>query len=248
MENSLGFLALFLVGIIAGTINVIAGGGSFLTLPLLMFLGLPAGVANGTNRVGIVLQNVAAVRSFDRQGVLDRGALKWAALPAAVGAGLGTWGALVVSDESFKRILAFLMVAISLYTLWRPGRSAGGSEANAVRSRWLLATVFFAIGVYGGFVQAGVGFFLLAGTTYAGLDLVRGNAVKVLTVLTFTLISLAIFASAGKVVWIAGLALGAGTLLGGLLGARLTVLKGHRWVRAVVTIAIIALALKLVLE
>jgi len=247
MENSLGYVALFLVGIVVGTLNVIAGGGSFLSLPLLMFLGLPAGVANGTNRVGIVLQNIAAVRSFDRQGVMDWGALKWAALPAAAGALLGTWGALVISDEAFKRVLAFLMVAISLYTLWRPPRPAGEADDDG-RSRWLLAAVFFGIGIYGGFVQAGVGFFLLAGTTYAGLDLVRGNAVKVLTVLTFTAVSLAMFAFAGKVVWVTGLTLGAGTVLGALVGARLTVLKGHRWVRGVVTVAIIALALKLLLS
>lgn len=248
MENSLGYLALFFAGIMAGTLNVIAGGGSFLTLPILMFLGLPAGVANGTNRVGILLQNVAAVRSFDRQGVLDWQALKWAALPAAIGGGLGTWGALLVSDDAFKRVLAFLMVAISLYTLWRPAQPVDHAEARDARSRWLLAAVFFAIGIYGGFVQAGVGFFLLAGTTLAGLDLVRGNAVKVLTVLTFTAISLAMFAFAGKVAWVTGLTLAAGTVLGGLAGARLTVLKGHCWVRRVVTFAIIALALKLILD
>jgi len=241
------YLALFLTGIVVGTVNVIAGGGSFLSLPLLMFLGLPAGVANGTNRVGIVLQNIAAVRSFDRRGVLDRGSWKWAAAPAAVGAVLGTWGALEVSDEAFKRVLAVLMVAISLYTLWRPAGSADGTRGSEQRSYWSLAVVFFGIGIYGGFVQAGVGFFLLAGTTYAGLDLVRGNAVKVLAVLAFTTISLALFAVAGKVVWLTGLVLGGGTVLGALLGTHLTVLKGHRWVRGVVTIAVIALAIKLLL-
>ena len=247
MESPLGFVTLFLAGCVAGVINVIAGGGSFLTLPILMFLGLPAGVANGTNRVGILLQNVAAVWSFDRHGVLDRGALKWAALPAAIGAGLGAWGALLISDAAFKRVLVFLMVAVALYTLWRPAPPAGEAEAGT-RSRWLLAAVFFAIGIYGGFVQAGVGFFLLAGTTLAGLDLVRGNAVKVLTVLTFTVISLIIFAVGGKVAWIAGLTLAAGTVLGGLAGARLTVLKGHRWVKGVVTLTIIVFAAKLFLD
>ena len=247
MESPLGYVTLFLAGCVAGAINVIAGGGSFLTLPILMFLGLPAGVANGTNRVGILFQNVAAVWSFDRHGVLDRGALKWAALPAAVGAGLGAWGALLVSDAAFKRVLAFLMVAISLYTLWRPTPPTGEGQAGT-RSRWLLAAVFFAIGIYGGFVQAGVGFFLLAGTTLAGLDLVKGNAVKVLTVLTFTAISLVIFAAGGKVVWITGLTLAAGTVLGGLVGVRLTVLKGHRWVKGVVTLTILVFAAKLLLD
>lgn len=253
MDSTLGYVALFLAGIVAGAVNVIAGGGSFLTLPILMFLGLPPGVANGTNRVGILFQNVAAVWSFDRHGVLDRGALAWAALPAAIGAGLGTWGALLISDQAFKRVLAFLMVAISLYMLWRPARPAAGAGAaeagsGGAHGRLPLAAVFFVIGIYGGFVQAGVGFFLLAGTTFAGLDLVRGNAVKVLTVLTFTTISLVLFALAGKVVWLTGLTLAGGTVLGGLVGARLTVLKGHRWVRGVVSLAIVALALKLVLD
>ncbi len=177
--------------------------------------------------------------------MLDRGAWRWAAAPAALGAIVGTWGALEISDEAFKRLLAFLMIAISLCTLWRPGGSEPASN-DGRRSRWVLAAIFFSIGIYGGFVQAGVGFFLLAGTTFAGLDLVRGNAVKVLVVLAFTTISLTLFALAGKVVWSMGLVLGAGTVLGALIGTRLTVLKGHRWVRGVVTVAVIVLAVKLV--
>lgn len=247
MESSVGYLALFLVGIVVGTLNVIAGGGSFLSLPLLMFLGLPPSVANGTNRVGIVMQNVAAVGSFDRHGVLDWSSWRWAALPAAAGAGIGVWGALLIGDEAFKRVLAFLMIAISLYTLWRPAGGREQSESTRRANPWVLAAVFFAIGIYGGFVQAGVGFFLLAGTTYAGFDLVRGNAVKVLVVLALTTVSLVLFALAGKVVWLTGLTLGAGTILGALAGTRLTVLKGHRWVRGFVTVAIVLLAVKLLL-
>jgi len=246
MENPFGYLILFAAGCVAGTVNVIAGGGSFLTLPILMFLGLPPGVANATNRVGILLQNVAAVWSFDRHGVLDRGALWWAALPATVGAGLGASAALVISDDAFKSVLALLMVAVSLYTLWRPHRQpVPGVAHDPPRSAWLLAAVFFLTGIYGGFVQAGVGFFLLAATSLAGLDLVRGNAVKVLVVLCFTSLSLAIFVWSGRVQWLPGLALAAGTILGGLVGARLTVLKGHRWVRGVVTAAIVVFAIKL---
>mgnify|MGYP002623411351 FL=1 len=239
-----GYVALFLTGIVAGALNVIAGGGSFLSLPLLMFLGLPPGVANGTNRVGILLQNVAAVRSFERHGVLDRSSLRWAALPATVGSVIGAWGALQVGDEAFKRVLVFLMIAMSLFVLWRPP----AARFPSARRGWVLALAFGAIGVYGGFVQAGVGFFLLAGTTAAGLDLVRGNAVKVLTVLAMTVVALAVFAGAGRVMWSTGLTLGAGMILGGLLGARLTVLHGHRWVRGVVTVSIVVLAVKLLLE
>ena len=244
-----GYLLLFGSGLIAGVINVIAGGGSFLTLPILMFLGLPASIANGTNRVGILLQNVAAVWSFERHRVLDWSSLWWAAAPATLGAVLGTWGALVISDQAFRRVLALLMLTISVWTLWSPhNRKNQGDEERAERSRrhyLLTGLAFFAVGIYGGFVQAGVGFFILAVTSAVGLNLVRGNAVKVLTVLCFTALSLALFAWQGKVDWLMGLTLAAGTIIGGLVGARLTVLKGHRWVRGVVTVTIILFALKL---
>jgi len=245
-----GYPLLFAAGLVAGVLNVIAGGGSFLTLPILMFLGLPAGVANGTNRVGILLQNVGAVWSFQRDGVLDLRSLLWAALPSIPGAVVGVWLALIVSDQAFQRILALLMVTLSLWTLWSKRRTdlANATAAGTALSPARLASValaFFFIGVYGGFVQAGVGFLILAATTALGLDLVRGNAVKVLTVLCFTALSLALFAWNGRVDWLMGLVLAAGTTTGGIIGARLTVLKGHRWVRTVVTVAMVAFALKL---
>ncbi len=249
----LPYILLFLAGGIAGVINVVAGGGSFLTLPLLIFLGLPASVANGTNRVAILLQNVGAVWGFHRYGVLDWRAVFWAAAPATVGSVFGVWAALVVSDEAFKKILAGLMVAVTLWTLWNPlGRTATDSPAQGVQERQgampTLALGFFVIGLYGGFVQAGVGFFILAVTTMAGLDLVRGNAVKVLSVLIFTTVALGIFAWEGKVHWPLGLTLAAGNVLGGLLGVRLTVLKGHAWVKGVVTVAVLVFAVKLLID
>ncbi|MEM8996794.1 MAG: sulfite exporter TauE/SafE family protein [Acidobacteriota bacterium] len=234
------YVILAMLGVVTGTLNVIAGGGSFLTLPMLIFLGLPAGVANGTNRVGILLQNVTAVWSFKRHDVLEGRALLWAALPSTAGAALGAWLALQISDDGFKRLLAFLMIAITLISFWRP-RASSSEEARTA----LLAAGFFFVGIYGGFVQAGVGFLILAVTTFGGLDLVRGNAVKVLAVLCFTGLSLAIFALDGKVSWPHGLALAAGTMVGGALGARLTIDRGHRWIRLVVTAAVLVFAVKL---
>ncbi len=241
----LGCPALFVAGIIAGTLNVIAGGGSFLTLPILIFLGLPPGIANATNRVAILLQNVGAVWSFKRFGVLDSRALLWAAIPATLGAIPGTWLALTISDRAFQKTLAFLMVAVTIWTLWSPGGKPGSNDANS-RPRYLaLGAGFFIVGLYGGFIQAGVGFLLLAGTSLAGLDLVRGNAVKVLSVLCFTSVSLGIFIWQGRIDWPLGLCLAGGNVLGGLLGARLTVLKGHGWVKNVVTVTILVFAVKL---
>ncbi|HSR70525.1 MAG TPA: sulfite exporter TauE/SafE family protein [Acidobacteriota bacterium] len=245
MADWTSYFILFAGGLVAGALNVVAGGGSFLTLPLLIFLGLPADVANGTNRVGILAQNVGAVWGFHRYRVLPWTFLLLAGLPSMAGAALGAALALWISPESFKNILAFLMVAVSLWTLWDPLSGLKPDPAFSRRRRALLAGAFFVAGVYGGFVQAGVGFLLLAATTLAGLDLVRGNAVKVLSVLLFTFVSLAIFVWQGKVLWEPGLSLAAGTVAGGLAGVRLTVLQGHAWIRWVVTLTILAFAFKL---
>ncbi len=236
----------FVLGGVAGVLNVVAGGGSFLTLPLLIFLGLPPSVANGTNRVGIFLQNLFAVRSFQRHDVLDWKSLQWAALPAVVGAPLGTWLALSLQETTFQKLLAFLMVGITLWSLWNPNWGKSGTCVQWSGGQLTLPALgFFLIGVYGGLVQAGVGFFILAVTSVMGFDLVRGNAVKVLTVLVFTGVALPLFAWNDKVYWPLGLVLAGGTVLGGLLGVKLTVLKGHQWLRHVVTILVVASALRL---
>ncbi len=234
---------LLLTGVVAGTLNVLAGGGSFLTLPLLIWIGLPPTVANATNRVGILAQNVGAVWSFDRHGVLERSSWAWAALPACAGAAFGVWAALRVGDAAFQRSLAVIMIVVTLWTLWDPGSRLGGRRVG----RAWVAAGFLLAGFYGGYVQAGVGFLILALTTLAGLDLVRGNAVKVLCILAFTVLALTLFAVEGKVRWGAGSVLALGTLIGGQLGVRLTVRRGHRWLRLVVSATVVLFALRLLL-
>jgi uncharacterized membrane protein YfcA len=246
--SSLELLALSAVAFVASILNVIAGGGSFLTLPLLIFFGLPAVEANATNRLGVLAQNVGGVWGFHRHGMLDWRRALWASVPALGGAALGTWLALQIGDQEFRRILASLMVVITLWTLLDRKGHAAAALARLRHRDVLLATGFALAGVYAGFVQAGVGFFILALTTVSGLDLVRGNAVKLLVILATTCLSLGLFAWAGKVDWVAGAALAVGSLTGSLVGVRLTVLKGHAWVRGVVTAAIVVFAAKLWLE
>jgi uncharacterized protein len=235
--------ALAAAGLVAGALNVLAGGGSFLTLPLLLFLGLPAAEANGTNRVGVVIQSVGAVWGFHRHGVLDWRWALWVSVPALAGAALGTWAALVIPDLAFRRILAIAMLAMTLWTVGGP--SFGPQALQRSAGHPLVVLGFFVVGLYGGFLQAGVGFLVLAVTSYAGLDLVRGNAVKMLSVLALTILSLAMFAGAGAVDWGYGLALGAGNLAGSLIGVRLAVLRGHAWLQRVVTVTVVAFAILL---
>ena len=248
MDSWTNNLILFFTGCAAGLLNVVAGGGSFLTLPVLILLGLPASIANGTNRVAILMQNIGAVWGFSHHRLVDWKSLGWAAFPATVGAVLGVWIALNVGDRTFQRVLASLMVVMTLLSLWNPSRRKTHS-LETEKWRWfLLASAFFLVGIYGGFVQAGVGFLILAATSLAGMDLVRGNAIKVLSILCFTIVSLSIFATQSLVHWAPGLVLGLGTTIGGQLGVKLTVLKGHKWIRGVVTIAVLVFALKLWLQ
>lgn len=243
--SPLEYAALFLVGFAAGVINVIAAGGSFLTLPLLLFLGLPATVANGTNRLGVLAQNVSGVLGFHRHDVLPVGWAVRAGLPAVAGALIGVWAALNVPDFAFRRILSFVMLAMTLFTL-AERRRKGPPRLDPVNA-WHPAMMagFFVTGLYGGFLQAGVGFLALAMTTIAGFDLVRGNAVKVFVVMLLTCLSLAVFAGTGYVDWPAGTALALGNVLGGIVGVRVAVLKGQKWLEIAVSATVILFAVLL---
>lgn len=240
-------IILFLVGLVAGTLNVIAGGGSLLSLPVMIFLGLPPTVANGTNRVAILLQNIGASWSFHRKGLVSREWLLLAVPPAVLGAVLGTVAAVHIGELEFQRVLAVILVVAALWSIWNPIelQVEGNAERPEGLRRWAFIAAFFLIGVYGGFIQAGIGFILLAATSAAGFNLIRGNALKVTVVLAFTPLALVLFAWNGKVDWAMGFALAAGNFLGGLAGVHLQVLKGHKWVQGVVTVVIVIFALRL---
>ena len=234
---------ILVAGFAAGAINTIAGSGSLLTLPLLIFFGLPAGVANGTNRVAILLQNVVGAASYRQQGVLDeRGAL-WLSLPAILGAVIGAQIAVDLDEELLRRSIGAILVLMLGVILLRPERWLHGlREQLEGRPSALAWLAFFLIGIYGGFIQAGVGVLLLAGLVLVvGYDVVRANAVKVLIVLVFTVFALAVFVRNDQVNWGVGLVLASGNMLGAWVASRMAVEKGAVWVRRFL-IATVALA------
>ena len=249
MDEWLKYLILAAIGVVAGTLNVLAGGGSFLTMPALMFAGVPPVAANATNRVAIFLQSIVAVWGFHRHGIVDWRYVPWAAIPATCGAALGAWAAVAIDPNVFRHVLAYLMIGVTLWTLWDPLKKRKPTEGEERPDpRTLpLAAGFFVVGIYGGFIQAGVGFLILAATTMAGLDLVRGTAVKVLSILFYTGLALGYFIWQGQVNWTLGLVLAVGNVIGSVIGVKLTVLKGHKLVRTVVTVAVVALAIALLL-
>lgn len=242
-------VVLFLAGLAAGTVNSIAGGGSLFTLPLLIFLGLPPTVANATNRIAVLSGGIGASETFRRSGLVPVSWLKLAAPPALIGAVLGTVAALMVPDLAFQRILSIVLVLAAGWLFWNPIRppDEGRHFPPAGTARWISRAVFFLVGVYGGFIQAGVGFIVLTITSANGLDLIRGNAVKAPLVFLFTLATVVLFTYSGMINWGMGLALAAGQILGATFGVRLQILKGQDWVRHVLTLIILACAFRLML-
>ncbi len=243
MNHYLLYVLVTGAGFLAGIINTLAGSGSLITLPALILLGLPATVANGTNRIGVILQNIVAGTSFSRSKVLDlRGALLLA-IPAIAGSVIGAQIAVNLNEEMMNRVIGAVMILMLFVILLRPERWLEGTlQSLKGWFNWKQAIVLFAIGVYGGFIQAGVGIFLLAALVLSiGYDLVRANAVKIVIILAFTLASLLVFANNNQVDWGAGLLLGVGNMLGAWVAARMAVTRGAAWVRWVV-IATVALS------
>lgn len=239
--------ALALGGFAAGIINVIAGGGSLITLPLIIFVGgLPATVANCTNRVGVLLQNVTAVASFRSLGVVTHGLGPKLLVPALIGTAIGAGFAITIDDEMFRRVLGVVMLVFVFVLLIDTKRWLREPDEAPRRMGAGLFLTFVGIGIYGGFVQAGVGIFIIAALVLgAKLDLVRTNAVKVWVVLGYTAFALAIFVWQGQVDFAVGLVVATGQAAGGVIGARLTVKKGNRWVRRVLIAVVGVSALKL---
>ncbi|WP_347841354.1 sulfite exporter TauE/SafE family protein [uncultured Draconibacterium sp.] len=240
-------LALVGTGIAAGFINTTAGGGSMLTIPLLMFIGLPANVANGTNRIAILLQNIIGAGTFRNKQVLDLKTDYRLAVPAILGSLLGALFAVEMDVNLLKKIIAGLMVVLLLVVVLKPDawvkELAGKVDAKPTVMQYI---IFFGIGLYGGFIQMGVGFFLLAGLVLGcGHNLVRANAIKVFIVLIYTIFSLGIFIFHKQVDIVAGLILAAGNMFGAWLGANFTVKGGAKYVRYVLIFAMVIVILNL---
>ncbi len=244
----------FTVGILAGFINTLAGGGSLLTLPVLIFLGLPTAVANGTNRIAIIAQCAFAVAGFKRKGVSNFKLSLLFSIPAISGAIIGAYIAVDISDILFKRVLAVIMLLVLGLILWNPAKrwnanrqTGEGNPVSLGRRQLIVAMIaFFFIGIYGGFIQVGVGFIIIAAlTTITGFNLVLTNSHKVFIAGIYTVFALIVFTFNGKVCWQIGLCLAAGMGLGGWIGSHWAVAKGERWIRMVLTICVVAMVIKL---
>lgn len=243
MDDPLKLAVLVGAGVVAGFVNTFAGGGSMLTLPALMLLGLPADVANGSNRLAVVTQTLAGLRGFHRAGKLDIASILPIVAPTVAGAALGAWvAAELLPREWVKPVLLGTMIAMALVMLVAPRTlTPAQGERRRLRDRPSAIGGLFLAGLYGGFVQAGVGFVLLA--VLGGIlryDLVRANALKLATVLVFGCVALAIFVRAGQVDWPAAGLLALATVVGAQLGVRFALRVKPQLLRYVVVAGVVA--------
>ncbi len=221
-----------------------------LVLPVLIFTGLPSDLANGTNRVAILLQNIVGVKGFQRQGHWSpRISLLFGAF-ALLGSIPGAWLAVELSDAWFQRVLGIVIIGMGGYLLFQGRRREVGMNGSlSWRRTWMTAPLFLVIGVYGGFVQAGVGFLILATLTgVAGLDLAKSNAVKVFVILIYTVAALGVFLWADSVDWGKGLVLAGGNMIGAWGGSRWASRVRSDYVRYLIAAMALLLAIKLWVE
>ena len=246
MDYNLLFLVF--IGFIAGIINTIAGGGSLLTLPMLIFMGLPPSIANGTNRIAILIQNFFSSAGFKSKGITTFPFSIWMGISALLGSIIGAYlGAIYFKDEIFNKILAIVMVIIVVYMIFKPKvKQDINSERIEKKYFWYLIITFFFIGIYGGFIQAGTGIFILLALNSIGkISLVKSNAIKTVVVIFYTLSALAIYAYNDKINYSMGLTLAIGNSAGAWFSSRYSVNKGDNLVRWFLIIMVSIMAVKL---
>ncbi len=207
-------------GFLAGVINTLAGNGSAITLPILMFvLGLPPNVANGTNRIGVLTQGIIGSTTFYRHKMFHPKEHPIIIIPVFLGAMIGMWLAIHVSPAAFKQVFGYLLIIMFFVVLAHPRRWLHPTKKPV--SPWVQVLIMIGLGVYGGFIQMGMGIFFLATTVLlSGIHIIRANALKVFVVTTYTLVLLIVFHMKGMVDWRIGSLLAIGQGAGGWITAR----------------------------
>ena len=208
-------------GFVAGVINTLAGNGSAITLTVLTeLLGLPPNVANGTNRIGILIQSVAGSYEFKKRGILDVNASSKVLLPFLLGAGAGVYAAVEISNEAFKEVFGALLILLLVVVLVKPKRWLSPELYKKNFPPYILWLLYIVLGFYGGFIQMGMGIFFLATMVLlTHMNITSANAVKLFVVGTYTFFVLLVFQYKGLIDWEMGMIVAIGQGVGGWLTA-----------------------------
>lgn len=247
MNFELSYLILIPIGFVAGFLNTIAGGGTLLTLPTLIFLGLPASIANGTNRIAILMQTMAAVKGFKSKGISMYPFSLYLGISAFLGAFIGAKLAADVDGAVFNKILAVIMVMVLLTTIFNPVKYNTNYEVKVTgKPLWITIVIFFFLGIYGGFINAGIGFLMLIILPYInGLTLLQANVTKVFVVALYTVSAVFVFAIEHKINYLVAGILAIGNTTGAWVASRWSVKKDDRVIKIFLVITVSSLAIKL---
>ncbi len=249
-QGLLHWLLFALAGVTAGVINTLAGSGSLITLPIFMFLcGLPANVANGTNRVAVIFQSGIGLRGFQKSGQVNYADSGWIVVPAIFGALLGAWLASEMSARQMTNVIGGLMVMMLIVLTINPKRWLRESDPSTRNNKSLSSLVaYFVIGIYGGFIQAGVGIFLLIALVMVSkYSLKEANGVKLLVVLGFAIPTLIVFVLNHQVHFGYGLAMAVFQSIGAIVGVRFAtrVPNANVWIHRLLIVILITAATKI---
>lgn len=235
-------LALTLAGVAAGFVNTLAGGGMMITLPVMVFVGLPETLANGTSRFGILFQTSSSAWAYYRKKVLDLSRLGRVIPPVLVGAAIGAVAGANLPDRVFRLIFGAVMVAFAALLLRKP-RKADGDVHSTLNARfsnpWTRWLILVPVGLYGGMIQAGMGYVVLGALTVGfGFTLMEANILKVALIGAYTPLVVAIFLAHDELNLPVGLLLAVGQAAGAWLGAHVALDRGVGVVRAMLLIVI----------
>lgn len=238
---------LILSGVLVGFINTLAGGGTIITISLLIFLGLPINIANGTNRVAVLLQTMVAVFSFKKQQLLDTRRGMILCIPSVIGSLAGSFAAVKLHAGILEKTIAIAMLILLFFIVFKPEKwLEGGRKKFSDQTKFAEHLAFAVIGFYGGFIHIGVGFFMITALVLlSGYDLLKANAVKNLMVLAYTPFTLIVFVYYEQVNWKYGLILSIGNVIGAYLASRFAIKWGVNFIRYVMIIVIIITILQL---
>ena len=234
-------LLLMVAGFLVGFINTIAGSGTVITYSLFMMLGLPANYANGTIRIGVIMQTLAATLNFRKHKALDfKKGLKLA-LPVVLGSVIGALIAVEINENIFEKILAGILLVMLFFIFYQPEKWLKNKTDIILRQPTIVQLLlFFGIGLYGGFIHIGVGIFLLSALVLnAGYDLVKANAIKVMIVFLYSPFALTVFVMSDHIHYGMGLISAIGNVIGGIVGSKMAISHGAKFVRWVLMIVII---------
>lgn len=240
-------ISIFIVGIFVGYINTLSGSGSLISLPVLIFFGLDANIANGTNRISILFQTLTGVLTFKKENLLDLRMCFILAIPVILGSIPGAYLGAIMDKELLEKVLGFIFLILIIIILIRPGRWNKNITEEEAKKKISIKEflIFFLIGVYGGFIQAGVGIFMIyALVSIMGYDLVRANAVKLFLTLIFTPFALIIFIQQSQVNFTIGLILAFGSMIGAYFAAKTAIKTGAKFIKWLVITMILFSAIQ----